>query len=115
VPTVKGKKYPYTKKGMMDAKKAINEDDARGFRARVAKAKRIKGETVAPEKARRAKFKGKVRKPGLGEGEPPNKTRTMRRRGKGEPPNRKYPVGPGNAKNKDYPGLLRPGGKRKKK
>ncbi len=104
----------------MDAKKAINEDDARGFRARVAKAKRIKGETVAPKKGAKkarisSKFKGKVRKPGLGEGEPPNKTRTMRRRGKGEPPNRKYPVGPGNAKNKDYPGLLRPGGKRKKK
>jgi len=81
----------------MDAKKAINEDDARGFRARVAKAKRIKGETVAPKKA---KIKGKVRKPGLS---------------KGEPPNKKYPFGPGNARNKDYPGLLRPGGKRKKK
>ena len=92
MPNVRGKKFPYTKKGMADAKKAINEDDARGYRKRVAKAKRIKGETVTtgPKKSR-AKAKPS-----------------------GEPPNKKYPFGPGNARNKDYPGLMDPSYKRRK-
>ncbi len=98
MPTVKGKKYPYTKKGMMDAKKAINEDDARGYRKRVAKAKRIKGETVVPEKTKKYKIR-KPTKPKFSEQGPKKK---------GEPPNRKYRFGPGNARNKDYPGLFDP-------
>lgn len=57
MPNVKGKKFPYTKKGMAAAKQAINEDDARGYRKRKAKAKRIKGET-------KAKPKGFARNPG---------------------------------------------------
>jgi len=94
VPNVKGKKFPYTKKGMADAKKAINEDDARGYRKRVAKAKRIKGETMTtgPKKSR-AKAKPKP---------------------SGEPPNKTYPFGPGNARNKNYPGLMDPSYKRRK-
>lgn len=42
MPNVKGKKFPYTKKGMAAAKKAINEDDSRGFRKRKVNAQRIK-------------------------------------------------------------------------
>ncbi len=82
---------------MADAKKAINEDDARGYRKRVAKAKRIKGETVTKAPTRR-RMKPKP-KPS------------------GEPPNRTYPFGPGNARNKNYPGLFDPNyekGKKKK-
>lgn len=96
MPNVGGKKYPYTKAGIAAAKKAINEDDARGYRKRVAKAKRIKGETVttAPNR-RRAKPKPKPKS-------------------SGEPPNKKYPFGPGNARNKDYPGLMNPSYKRRK-
>tara|TARA_X000001036_G_scaffold123756_1_gene117282 strand:+ start:4119 stop:4412 length:294 start_codon:yes stop_codon:yes gene_type:complete len=97
VPNVRGKKFPYSKKGMADAKKAINEDDARGYRKRVAKAKRIKGETVT---------KG------------PNRRRMKPKpKPSGEPPNRTYPFGPGNARNKNYPGLFDPNyekGKKKK-
>ncbi len=82
---------------MADAKKAINEDDARGYRKRVAKAKRIKGETVT---------KG------------PNRRRMKPKpKPSGEPPNRTYPFGPGNARNKNYPGLFDPNyekGKKKK-
>ena len=93
MPNVRGKKFPYSKKGMADAKKAINEDDARGYRKRVAKAKRITGETVTKGR-KRAKAKPKPKpKPS------------------GEPPNRKYPkhiFGPGNARNKNYPGLFDP-------
>ena len=98
MPNVRGKKFPYTKKGMADAKKAINEDDARGYRKRVAKAKRIKGETVTKPKTARSKAK-------------PKQTPS------GEPPNKKYPFGPGNARNKNYPGLFDPNyekGKKKK-
>lgn len=96
MPNVKGKKFPYTKKGMLAAKKAINEDDARGFRKRKAKAKRITGETMTP-----APKKSRVR--------PKPKPKPS-----GEPPNKKYPFGPGNAKNKDYPGLMDPNYKRRK-
>ena len=62
MPNVKGKKFPYTKKGMLAAKKAINEDDARGFRKRKAKAKRIKGETVAGPMKKRPE-KGRAKNP----------------------------------------------------
>ena len=48
------------KKLKKNAKQAINKDDARGFRKRVANAKRIKGETTAQPKSTR----GMARNPG---------------------------------------------------
>ena len=74
MPNVGGKKYPYTKAGIAAAKKAINEDDARGYRKRVAKAKRIKGETVTKTKSAPKK------KPGRPKGEPPNQKKAATKR-----------------------------------
>ena len=74
MPNVDGKKYPYTKAGIAAAKKAINEDDARGYRKRVAKAKRITGETVTKPKSNAKK------KPGKPKGEPPNRTKAATKR-----------------------------------
>jgi hypothetical protein len=75
VPNVDGKKYPYTKAGIAAAKKAINEDDARGYRKRVARAKRIKGETVSRSKPSMPK-----KKPGKPKGEPPNQKKAATKR-----------------------------------
>ena len=75
MPNVGGKKYPYTKAGIAAAKKAINEDDARGYRKRVAKAKRITGETVTTPKKTKAK-----KKPGKPKSEPPNQKKTATKR-----------------------------------
>jgi hypothetical protein len=77
VPNVGGKKYPYTKAGIAAAKKAINEDDARGYRKRVAKAKRIKGETVTKPTKPRSNAK---KKPGKPKGEPPNQKKAATKR-----------------------------------
>ena len=59
-------------KDKIAAKKAINEDDARGYRKRVAKAKRITGETVTkPRYSKKQKPKA----------EPPNQKKTAAKRG----------------------------------
>ena len=77
MPNVGGKKYPYTKAGIAAAKKAINEDDARGYRKRVAKAKRITGETVTkPRYSKKQKPKPK----GKPKGEPPNQKKAATKR-----------------------------------
>ncbi len=75
MPNVDGKKYPYTKAGIAAAKKAINEDDARGYRKRKAKAKRITGETVTKPTKSNAK-----KKPGKPKGEPPNQKKAATKR-----------------------------------
>jgi len=62
----------FTKK--KNAKQAINEDDARGYRKRVAKAKRITGETVVPKPTKAARRKPKP------SGEPPNQKKAATKR-----------------------------------
>ncbi len=60
-------------KGKIAAKKAINEDDARGYRKRVAKAKRITGETAS-------RGKGTPKPKPKPKSEPPNRKKTATER-----------------------------------